>query len=73
MILLFTYILIIYKIEFHFNEKFNFTAIDLKKGEVYRGEPKTKADTTLTVDDKDMIQMVSYKPILIINTKFYKS
>lgn len=31
--------------------------IDLKKGEVYRGEPKTKADTTLTVDDKDMIQM----------------
>lgn len=33
-------------------------AIDLKKGEVYRGEPKTKADTTLTIDDKDMIQMV---------------
>ncbi|XP_051155367.1 peroxisomal multifunctional enzyme type 2 [Leptopilina boulardi] len=31
--------------------------IDLKKGEVYRGEPKTKADTTLTIDDKDMIQM----------------
>ncbi|XP_033207631.1 peroxisomal multifunctional enzyme type 2 isoform X2 [Belonocnema kinseyi] len=31
--------------------------IDLKKGEVYRGEPKAKVDTTLTVDDKDMIQM----------------
>ncbi|XP_076750161.1 peroxisomal multifunctional enzyme type 2 [Xylocopa sonorina] len=32
--------------------------LDLKKGEVYRGMPKSgKADTTLTIEDADMVQM----------------
>lgn len=38
---------------------FHFIALDLKKAEVYKGEPKSgKADTTLTVDDKDMVAIV---------------
>ncbi|XP_054277908.1 peroxisomal multifunctional enzyme type 2 [Macrosteles quadrilineatus] len=33
--------------------------LDLKKGSVYKGEPEagTKADTTLTIDDADMVDM----------------
>ncbi|PBC28546.1 Peroxisomal multifunctional enzyme type [Apis cerana cerana] len=31
--------------------------LDLKKSEVYRGEPKSKPDATLTLEDADMIQM----------------
>lgn len=38
--------------------KLFFTALDLKKGVVYRGKPEGKVDTTLTIDDKDMIQLV---------------
>ena len=33
------------------------TALDLKKGVVVRGKPD-KADTTLTIEDKDMVQLV---------------
>lgn len=37
-------------------------AADLKTGKVYRGEPEkgVKVDTTLTIDDSDMIDLVSY-------------
>jgi len=36
------------------------TAVDFKNGEVYKGKPKSgKADSTLTVEDKDMIEIVS--------------
>lgn len=36
-------------------------ALDLKRPELYRGEPKSgKADATLTIEDSDMIQMVSF-------------
>ncbi|KAJ8684258.1 hypothetical protein QAD02_020050 [Eretmocerus hayati] len=31
--------------------------LDLKKGVVYKGKPEGKVDTTLTIDDKDMIQL----------------
>ncbi|XP_070513940.1 non-specific lipid-transfer protein-like 1 isoform X2 [Cardiocondyla obscurior] len=32
--------------------------LDLKKGEVHKGKPKSgKIDTTLTVEDKDMVQI----------------
>ncbi|XP_039302654.1 peroxisomal multifunctional enzyme type 2 isoform X2 [Solenopsis invicta] len=32
--------------------------LDLKKGEVYKGKPKSgKADATLTVEDKDMVEI----------------
>jgi len=31
--------------------------LDLKNAEVYEGAPKTKADTTLTVADQDMIDI----------------
>ncbi|KAL6257751.1 hypothetical protein P5V15_011334 [Pogonomyrmex californicus] len=32
--------------------------LDLKKGEVHKGKPKSeKADTTLTIDDKDMVEI----------------
>ncbi|XP_058795537.1 peroxisomal multifunctional enzyme type 2-like [Phymastichus coffea] len=31
--------------------------LDLKKATVYKGKPEGKVDTTLTIDDKDMIQM----------------
>lgn len=43
-----------------------FTALDLKKGEVYQGEPGSdvKVDTTLTIDDQDMVDLVSVKSIL---------
>lgn len=34
--------------------------MDLKKSEVYRGEPKSKPDATLTLEDADMIQMVNF-------------
>lgn len=39
---------------------FLLSALDLKKGSVYKGEPEagTKADTTLTIDDDDMVDMV---------------
>lgn len=39
----------------------NYLAADLKTGKVYRGEPEKgiKADTTLTIDDSDMIDLVS--------------
>lgn len=38
-----------------------FLAADLKTGKIYRGEPEkgVKADTTLTIDDLDMIDLVS--------------
>lgn len=38
-----------------------YLAADLKTGKVYRGEPEknVKADTTLTIDDSDMIDLVS--------------
>jgi len=38
----------------------NYLAADLKTGKVYRGEPEkdVKADTTLTIDDSDMIDLV---------------
>lgn len=37
-------------------------ACDLKTGEVYKGEPKagTKADTTITIDDSDMVDLVRF-------------
>ncbi|XP_020283834.1 peroxisomal multifunctional enzyme type 2 isoform X2 [Pseudomyrmex gracilis] len=32
--------------------------LDMKKGEVYKGKPKSgKPDTTLTIEDKDMIEI----------------
>lgn len=32
--------------------------LDLKKGEIHRGKPKSgKADTTLTIEDKDMVEI----------------
>lgn len=35
-----------------------YLALDLKKGEVYEGQPKGgKADTTLTVSDSDMVDI----------------
>lgn len=44
-------------------------AADLKKGKIYRGEPEkdVKADTTLTIDDSDMIDLVSIKNALLVN------
>lgn len=38
-----------------------FAALDLKKGAVYAGEPVsgTKVDTTLTIEDQDMVELVS--------------
>ncbi|XP_075217248.1 peroxisomal Multifunctional enzyme type 2 isoform X2 [Lycorma delicatula] len=37
--------------------------VDLKKGEVYEGEPASniKVDTTLTIDDQDMVDLVTGK------------
>lgn len=40
---------------------FMLVAIDLKNATVYRGEPKGKADTTLTVADQDMLDIASGK------------
>lgn len=42
---------------------YKYSAADLKAGKVYRGEPEKgiKADTTLTIDDSDMIDLVSIK------------
>lgn len=35
-------------------------ALDLKNGEVHKGKPKSgKADATLTVEDEDMVEIVS--------------
>lgn len=35
-------------------------ALDMKKGEVYRGNPKSgKPDATLTLEDADMMQIVN--------------
>lgn len=36
---------------------FNCLALDLKNADVYEGAPKSKADTTLTVADQDMIDI----------------
>lgn len=39
---------------------FYFTALDLKSGAVYEGEPKSgKADTTMTISDGDLIDIAS--------------
>ena len=36
-------------------------ALDLKNGEVHKGKPKSgKADATLTLEDKDMVEIVSW-------------
>lgn len=37
-----------------------FTVMDLKKGTLYAGDPEsgTKVDTTLTIEDQDMVDMV---------------
>lgn len=45
----------------HWYNMYNHLAADLKVGKVYRGEPEkgVKADTTLTIDDTDMIDLVS--------------
>ena len=40
----------------------------MKTGKIYRGEPEKgiKADTTLTIDDSDMIDLVSILYILLL-------
>jgi len=39
---------------------------------VHKGKPKSgKADTTLTIDDKDMVEVVSYYEIYIFFILFY--
>jgi len=40
----------------------------LKIGKIYRGEPEKgiKADTTLTIDDSDMIDLVSILNIILL-------
>lgn len=40
----------------------------MKTGKVYRGEPEKniKADTTLTIDDSDMIDLVSSSFVLLL-------
>lgn len=42
-----------------------YLAADLKTGKVYRGEPEkgVKVDTTLTISDSDMIDLVSNSKI----------
>lgn len=39
----------------------------MKTGKIYRGEPENgiKADTTLTIDDSDMIDLVSISNIIL--------
>lgn len=40
----------------------------MKIGKIYRGEPEkdVKADTTLTIDDSDMIDLVSIRYIILL-------
>lgn len=40
----------------------------MKAGKIYRGEPEKgiKADTTLTIDDSDMIDLVSITNIILL-------
>lgn len=39
------------------NWNYSHLALDLKNADVYEGAPKSKADTTLTVADQDMIDI----------------
>jgi len=45
----------------------------LKTGKIYRGEPEKgiKADTTLTIDDSDMIDLVSIPNIIFLLNIYY--
>lgn len=54
---------------FLLKKNLQYLAADLKTGKVYRGEPEKgiKADTTLTIDDSDMIDLVSTQILLLPN------
>jgi len=52
-----------------------FSVVDLKvkPGQIYLGEPKTnKADVVLTLDDNDMVALVSFKSIFFKNEELLK-
>ena len=53
----------VFKLFFFFNliKRINFAVADLKKGKVYKGAATSdgvKIDTTITIDDNDMVDMV---------------